>query len=107
FADRGTTFERYVLHLRVERFKTLLRRDDLRQSSIAALALQCGFADAAHATRTFRNSFGEPRASFAGNAGSSGSRTDATRTSRRRPRRSMPASRRSQAYAAAALSART
>jgi AraC-like DNA-binding protein len=64
FADRGTTFERYVLHLRVERFKTLLRRDDLRQSSIAALALQCGFADAAHATRTFRNSFGRTPREF-------------------------------------------
>jgi AraC family transcriptional regulator, positive regulator of tynA and feaB len=58
FADRGTTLERHVLHLRVERFRTLLQQDKLRQSSIAALAVQCGFADAAHATRTFRNSFG-------------------------------------------------
>jgi transcriptional regulator GlxA family with amidase domain len=44
--------------LRVERFRGLLQQDKLRQSSIAALAMQCGFADAAHATRTFRNSFG-------------------------------------------------
>jgi hypothetical protein len=58
FADRRTTFERHVLHLRVERFRILLQQDKLRQSSIAALAMQCGFADAAHATRTFRNSFG-------------------------------------------------
>lgn len=64
FSDRGTTFERHVLQLRVERFKSLLRRDDLRQSSIAALALQCGFADAAHATRTFRSSFGRTPREF-------------------------------------------
>jgi AraC-like DNA-binding protein len=64
FSDRRTTLERHVLQLRVERFKSLLRRDDLRQSSIAALALQCGFADAAHATRTFRNSFGRTPREF-------------------------------------------
>jgi AraC-like DNA-binding protein len=64
FADRGTTFERHVLHLRVERFRSLLWQDNLRQSSIAALAMQCGFADAAHATRTFRNSFGRTPREF-------------------------------------------
>jgi AraC family transcriptional regulator, positive regulator of tynA and feaB len=64
FSDRGTTFERHVLRLRVERFRNLLRQDNLRQSSIAALAMQCGFADAAHATRTFRNSFGRTPREF-------------------------------------------
>ena len=64
FSDRGTTFERHVLGLRVERFRNLLRQDNLRQSSIAALAMQCGFADAAHATRTFRNSFGRTPREF-------------------------------------------
>jgi AraC family transcriptional regulator, positive regulator of tynA and feaB len=64
FSDRGTTFERHVLHLRVERFRNLLRQDNLRQTSIAALAMQCGFADAAHAARTFRNSFGRTPREF-------------------------------------------
>jgi len=58
FADRDTTFERHVLQLRVELFKDLLRRDSLAKVSIAALAHQCGFADAAHATRTFKNRYG-------------------------------------------------
>jgi AraC family transcriptional regulator, positive regulator of tynA and feaB len=39
-------------------FKDLLRRDSLAKVSIAALAHQCGFADAAHATRTFKNRYG-------------------------------------------------
>jgi AraC family transcriptional activator of tynA and feaB len=58
FADRDTTFERHVLQLRVELFKELLRRDSLATVSIATLAHQCGFADAAHATRTFKDRFG-------------------------------------------------
>src|SRR5262249_52883574 len=56
FADRDTTFERHVLHLRVELFRKLLC--GRREASIASLAAQCGFADAAHATRTFRTFFG-------------------------------------------------
>jgi AraC family transcriptional regulator, positive regulator of tynA and feaB len=58
FADRETTFERHVLRLRVELFRNLLRQPSLSGVSIAALAMQCGFADAAHAARTFRNFFG-------------------------------------------------
>lgn len=58
FADRETTFERHVLHLRVELFRNLLRQKSLTGISIAKLAHQCGFADAAHATRTFRSRFG-------------------------------------------------
>ncbi|MCA6115814.1 helix-turn-helix domain-containing protein [Bradyrhizobium sp. WSM 1738] len=58
FADRETTFERHVLHLRVELFKDLLRQASPANVSIAALAHQCGFADAAHATRTFKDRFG-------------------------------------------------
>lgn len=56
FADRNTTFERRVLHLRVHLFRKLL--GTRQESSIAALAAQCGFADAAHGTRTFRSVFG-------------------------------------------------
>jgi AraC-like DNA-binding protein len=58
FADRETTFERHVLHLRVELFKDLLRQPSLATVSIASLAHQCGFADAAHAARAFRNKHG-------------------------------------------------
>lgn len=58
FADRDTTFERHVLHLRVDLFRKLLCSSSRREASIATLAAQCGFADAAHATRTFRSVFG-------------------------------------------------
>jgi AraC family transcriptional activator of tynA and feaB len=58
FADRETTFERHVLQLRVELFRYLLRQTSLSEIPIARLAHQCGFADAAHATRTFKNRFG-------------------------------------------------
>jgi AraC family transcriptional activator of tynA and feaB len=64
FSDRGTAFERHVLQLRVGLFKNLLRQDSLRATSIAALAMQCGFADAAHATRTFRTWFGKTPREF-------------------------------------------
>jgi AraC-like DNA-binding protein len=58
FADRDTTFERHVLSLRTQTFRTLLTQAPFSDVSIAALAMQCGFADAAHATRTFRSFFG-------------------------------------------------
>ena len=58
FADRGTTFERHVRRRRVERFRTLLSQPRLSRLPIARLALDCGFADAAHASRTFKSAFG-------------------------------------------------
>ena len=58
FADQQATFERHVLQLRVEHFRHLLLQPELSQISIAALAMQCGFADAAHASRTFKSFFG-------------------------------------------------
>ncbi len=58
FADRATTFERHVLHLRVGLFRDLLRQPSLAHIPITGLAHQCGFADAAHATRTFKDRFG-------------------------------------------------
>jgi AraC-like DNA-binding protein len=58
FADRDTTFERHVLSLRVRRFHSLLTESSRSDVPIAGIAMQCGFADAAHATRTFRNVFG-------------------------------------------------
>jgi AraC-like DNA-binding protein len=53
FADRETTFERHLLRLRAGLFRNLLRQDSLASIPIARLAHQCGFADAAHATRRF------------------------------------------------------
>jgi AraC family transcriptional regulator, positive regulator of tynA and feaB len=67
FADRATTFERHVLHLRVELFRDLLRQPSLANISIARLAHQCGFADAAHATRTFKDRFGATPRDFRAN----------------------------------------
>ena len=67
FADRSTTFERHVLHLRVELFQDLLRQPSLANISIARLAHQCGFADAAHATRTFKDRFGATPRDFRAN----------------------------------------
>jgi AraC-like DNA-binding protein len=58
FADRDTTFERRVLQLRVCLFRRLLCNASQREASIARLAAQCGFADGAHATRSFRAAFG-------------------------------------------------
>jgi len=57
FSDRGTTFERHILRRRVERFRALLSQRSLSGASIAKLALECGFADAAHASRTFKSAF--------------------------------------------------
>jgi AraC family transcriptional regulator, positive regulator of tynA and feaB len=58
FADRDTSFERHVLKLRIELFHRLLAGAASRSTSIAELASQCGFADAAHATRSFKAVFG-------------------------------------------------
>jgi AraC family transcriptional activator of tynA and feaB len=58
FADRGTTFERHLLRLRVGHFGEMLRQPRCANVPIANLALACGFADAAHAARTFKAAFG-------------------------------------------------
>ena len=68
FADRNTTFERHCLRRRVERFRDLLVEPRLFDLPIAALALQCGFADAAHASRTFKHAFGSTPRDYRGNA---------------------------------------
>ena len=57
FSDRGTTFERHILRRRVDRFRALLSQPRLSDVSIAKLAFECGFADAAHASRTFKSAF--------------------------------------------------
>lgn len=57
FADRNTTFERHLLCQRVERLRDLLSQSRWSHISIVGLALECGFADAAHASRTFKTYF--------------------------------------------------
>jgi AraC family transcriptional activator of tynA and feaB len=44
--------------IEVELFRNLLRQKSLTATSIAKLAHQCGFADAAHAPGTLKNRFG-------------------------------------------------
>jgi AraC family transcriptional activator of tynA and feaB len=75
FADRATTFERHVLHLRVGRFRDLLRQPSLAHIPITRLAHQCGFADAAHATRTFKDRFGATPRDFRASPQAPGQRT--------------------------------
>lgn len=57
FADGRTTYERHILRRRVERLRDLLSQPCWSHISIARLALECGFADAAHASRTFKTYF--------------------------------------------------
>jgi len=58
FADRETTFERHVLRLKSALLRELLGHTSLAGTSIARLAMQCGFSDAAHATRSFKGFYG-------------------------------------------------
>jgi AraC-like DNA-binding protein len=58
FADRETTFERQVLHLKAALLRELLRQASLSRIPIARLAMQCGFSDAAHAARSFKGFYG-------------------------------------------------
>ena len=64
FADRETTFERHVLKLRAALLREELGQASLASMSIARLAMQCGFSDAAHATRTFKGFYGVTPRSF-------------------------------------------
>ena len=67
FADRDTTFERHLLRRRVEHLRRLLRgQADL---PIAKLAYACGFADAAHAARSFKRAFGVTPRDYRAEAG--------------------------------------
>jgi len=59
FGDEHTTFERHLLRRRVERLREMLSQPRWSQVSIGKLAIECGFADAAHASRTFKTYFHE------------------------------------------------
>jgi AraC family transcriptional regulator len=53
----------YLLRTRIERAKTLLRRDDVKLSELAAIL---GFSDQSHFTRTFRRIAGMSPSAFTG-----------------------------------------
>jgi AraC family transcriptional regulator len=53
---------RYVLRTRVERAKMLLRNSG---STVSEIALELGFADQSHLTRTFRHFVGVPPGVYA------------------------------------------
>lgn len=59
FADEHTTLGRHLLRRRVERLRELLWQARWSQTAIGKLAIECGFADAAHAARTFKAHFQE------------------------------------------------
>jgi AraC family transcriptional regulator len=51
----GVTLYQYVLYLRMERAKSLLKQ---RQITISDVAIECGFASKSHFTRLFRQMSG-------------------------------------------------
>lgn len=63
---RGASFSRLVKHRRLDAARAMLEHTSSRSLSIATVAYQCGFNDAAHFSRSFRECFGQsPRQSRA------------------------------------------
>ena len=58
FAKRGTTFGRELVRVRLERSRDLLGDRRFSDAPIGELAARCGFTEASHFARCFRNSFG-------------------------------------------------
>jgi AraC family transcriptional regulator len=54
-ASTGTTPHQYIIQLRLEAARRLLRS---RSSTMFEIALKCGFANDAHFSRVFRQNFG-------------------------------------------------
>ncbi|MBO9579978.1 MAG: AraC family transcriptional regulator [Sphingobium sp.] len=59
FAERGTTFSRYLLAERLSLAQYRLSTSPALQSSIADLAFACGFGDLSYFNRAFRKTYGE------------------------------------------------
>jgi transcriptional regulator GlxA family with amidase domain len=58
FAEHlGTTIEKYVFSLRLDRGRELLRQSTL---SVLAVAIASGFANASHFSRAYKAKFGKP-----------------------------------------------
>lgn len=58
FAKQSTTFGRELLRVRLERARDLLGDRRCADAAIGDLAARCGFAEASHFARCFRNTFG-------------------------------------------------
>ncbi len=58
FAKRATTFGRELARVRLERARDLLGDERFSDTPIGDLAARCGFIEASHFARCFRNSFG-------------------------------------------------
>jgi AraC-like DNA-binding protein len=58
YAANGTSCNRELIRVRLERAHRLLREPSVRDQSIEDIAWQCGFADAGHFRRRFRAQFG-------------------------------------------------
>ena len=57
FASLGTSFSGWLRVQRLERAASLLANPSLRHVAITEIALECGFADASHFSRTFAKHF--------------------------------------------------
>jgi AraC-like DNA-binding protein len=58
FQKEQTTFSDFVLFLRLERSRQLLRNPQHSSSTVASIAHACGFGDLSYFNRTFRRSYG-------------------------------------------------
>jgi AraC-like DNA-binding protein len=58
FQEEQTTFSDFVLFLRLERSRQLLRNQHHESSTIASIAHACGFGDLSYFNRTFRRRYG-------------------------------------------------
>lgn len=58
FQEKETTFSDFVLHLRLERSRKLLRNPEHAASTVASIAHVCGFGDQSYFNRTFRRQYG-------------------------------------------------
>jgi AraC-like DNA-binding protein len=58
FQDEQTTFSDFVLLMRLERSRQLLRSPVRAVSTIASIAHACGFNDLSYFNRTFRRRYG-------------------------------------------------
>jgi len=61
FQVMGRTPQNYLQHVRIERAKALLQQTG---NSLADIAIQTGFTDASHLSRTFRGLSGESPGEF-------------------------------------------
>ena len=66
FQEEQTTFSDFVLHLRLERSRKMLRSRECAASTIALVAHACGFGDLSYFNRTFRRSYGITPSDFRG-----------------------------------------